>query len=332
MVLAAGYGTRLLPLTQSTPKPALPVGGAAVAARTLARLAAAGCEAAAINLHHRGERLRAVLGERLAGMPLVYSEEQEILGTLGALWPLREFWAPARALLVINGDSLCRWPLARLLRAHRRSGAAATLLFSRRADPAAFGGGVEIGAEGTVVDFGSAATAAGGGRRRVFAGAHLVETARLAGLEPRRADFVDDLYRPLVARGVRLTAVETWRRWHDLGTPERYRRAVLDWLFRGRPWRRRWVGEGARVGPGAVLRRSVVEAGASVGADVRLRDTLVLPGASVGRAARLRRCVVGFDARVPEGAEIEGQLVTPDGTAVTAGGSRVGELVFTPLG
>ena len=241
VVLAAGLGTRLRPLTGTQPKPALPVAGVPVAGRTLALLARAGCEAAAVNLHHLGDRMRAALGNSVGGMPLVYSEEREVQGTLGALWPLREFCAAADTLLVINGDSLCRWPLARLLRAHRRGAAAVTLLLSSRADPAEFGGGVGVGHDGGIVTFGGA-TGATVARRRVFAGAHVLEPRRLEGLTAGPADFISALYRPLLERGERIAGVETRRPWQDLGTAERYRRAVFEFLFRRRPWRRREPG------------------------------------------------------------------------------------------
>ncbi len=334
VVLAAGLGTRLRPLTGTTPKPALPVAGVPVAGRTLALLARAGCETAAVNLHYLGDRLRAALGDSVAGMPLVYSEELEVQGTLGALWPLRDFCAAADVLLVINGDSLCRWPLARLLRAHRKArraaGAAATLLLSRRADPAEFGGGVGVGDDGGIVTF-DAEPHPAAPRRRVFAGAHAIEPRFLEGLRQGPAGFVEDLYRPLLERGGHIAGVETGRPWHDLGTPGRYRRAVLELLFRHRPWLRRWTGGGARVAPGARLRRTAVEAGAVVESGARLSRTLVLPGARIGRGARLEDCLVGFDAKVPAGAEIAGQLITPALAGDPAGGSRVGDLAFTPL-
>ena len=96
VVLAAGLGTRLRPLTGTQPKPALPVGGIPVAGRTLALLARAGCEAAAVNLHHLGDRLRAALGDvggrHAAGL---LRRRTEVQGTLGALWPLRDFCAAA---------------------------------------------------------------------------------------------------------------------------------------------------------------------------------------------------------------------------------------------
>ena len=334
VVLAAGLGTRLRPLTETEPKPALPVAGVPVAGRTLTLLAKAGCEAAAVNLHHRGDRLVTALGDRVGGMPLVYSEEEEIQGTLGALWPLKEFCAAADLLVVINGDSLCRWPLIRLLRAHQRDGAAATLLLSSRADPARFGGGVGVDAEGGIVTF-RAGPVEEAARRLVFAGVHVFEPGRLEGLEPGFADFIGDLYEPLLERGERIAGVETRRPWHDLGTPERYRQAVLDHVFRHHPERRRWVGAGARVEEEVRLVRAVIETGAMVERGARLRRTVVLPGARIGRRAALEDCVVGFGARVPDGADIAGQLITPaggeEGGGPPAGGSRLGDLLFTPL-
>jgi len=120
LVLAAGRGERLRPLTEELAKPLLPVAGRPLAAWTLERLRRAGVDAAALNLHHRGERIRAAFGESFRGLPLVYSEEPELLGTGGALPPLRDFFAAADVALLVNGDSLCRWPLERLRLSARR--------------------------------------------------------------------------------------------------------------------------------------------------------------------------------------------------------------------
>src|SRR5258708_22735936 len=95
LVLAAGLGTRLRPLTEQIPKPLLPVRGVPILGHTLTQLADFGCEAAAVNLHYLGEPIRWRFGEAFAGMPLTWSNEPEILGTLGALHPLEEFFAPS---------------------------------------------------------------------------------------------------------------------------------------------------------------------------------------------------------------------------------------------
>jgi len=100
LVLAAGLGTRLRPLTEQRPKPLLPVCGVPILGHTLRQLADFGCEAAAVNLHYLGEPIRERFGDAHAGMSLTWSEEPEILGTLGALHPLKEFFAPADLVLV----------------------------------------------------------------------------------------------------------------------------------------------------------------------------------------------------------------------------------------
>src|SRR4051812_11891584 len=100
LVLAAGLGTRLRPLTDLVPKPLLPVTGVPLLGYTLAQLAVLGCEEVAINLHYLGEKIRQRFGPSFAGMRITYSEEPVLLGTLGAFGPLREFFAPADQVLL----------------------------------------------------------------------------------------------------------------------------------------------------------------------------------------------------------------------------------------
>ena len=182
LVLAAGHGRRLRPLTAFIPKPLLPVRGISVAAHTIDQLIALGCEAIAINLFHRGDQIRQALGESRNGVPLSYSVETELRGTLGALAPLRDFLGRAENILIVNGDSLCRWPLRSLLRRHRRSGAEATLLVSRRIDPQLFGGGVQVEDHRRILSLRPRSAAAEVHARRVFMGAHV--------LSPRLLDRV----------------------------------------------------------------------------------------------------------------------------------------------
>src|SRR6202040_4437698 len=108
LVLAAGLGTQLRPRPDDLPKPLLPVLGQPLLGLTLRRLAAAGCEAAAINLHHGAGQIRRAFGSEHAGLPLIWSEEPQPLGTLGALGPLAGLLPGADLALVVNGDSLCR--------------------------------------------------------------------------------------------------------------------------------------------------------------------------------------------------------------------------------
>lgn len=311
LVLAAGRGERLRPLTATLPKPLLPVAGRPLLAWTLERLRAAGCEAVAINLHHLGSQIRDHFGESFRGMPLVWSREPELLGTAGALPPLGAFLEPADRVLVVNGDSLCRWPLEALLAAHARRKPPATLLVHRKADPRAFGGGVAL-EEDTITAFRPGNLAYASARRHlVFAGAQVLEPGLLARIPEGPGDLVTVLYEPLLAEGAPLAAVVTERLWHDLGTPVRYLDGVLEWTFRGSNRASRVV-KGAEVDASATLRRTIVEAGAHIEADADLRGCVVMSGAKVGKGTHLIRGIVGPGAAIAAGTQAEATLFTFD--------------------
>lgn len=312
LVLAAGLGTRLRPLTLQLPKPLLPVLGEPLLAHTLRRLAALGCEATAINLHHLGEQIRASFGEAFEGMPLVYSEEPEPLGTLGAIPPLQEFLAQADLVLLVNGDSLCRWPLDRLLRHHLEAGPEATLLLASHPDPADFGGGVAIDRAGSILAFrGSDPASSGAAHRYTFAGAHVFQPKLVAGVEPGFADIVRDLYEPALKAGRRLDAIVTSRPWYDLGTPGRYLEANLEWAraARRKPAGVLYQGPGVVIGPGARVDGAVLEAGVEIEAGATIEDSLILAGARIGHGSHLRSALIGPGAVVPPDTVIERDLV-----------------------
>jgi NDP-sugar pyrophosphorylase family protein len=330
VVLAAGLGTRLRPLTAGIPKPLLPVLGRPLIAWTLERLEAAGVEAAAINLHYRGDAIAAALGDRFGAMPLVYSREPEILGTLGALAPLRDFLASAELVLLVNGDSLCRWPFEVLVAEHLRrsrgdSPPMATLLVANSVDPAAFGGGVAVDREGRIHTLlpGSRSRAedrarTDGTTRHVFLGAHVFSPSLAERARPTFSDIVRDLYEPSLAAGAAIAALQSDAPWHDVGTAARYLDAVLDWAARENPSRPRDA--------------AVIEAGATLEDDVVALRTLVLAGARIGRGSRLDRVVVGPGVEIAAGSSLAGELVTPRSWGTAGAGARDdGTAVHAPL-
>src|SRR5215472_6645770 len=127
LVLAAGLGTRLDPLTRLRAKPAVPLGDRTLIERIVAHLARQGVDQIVVNLHHRPETLTAVLGDgRQLGVRVRYSWEREILGSAGGVrraLPLLD----AETVLVVNGDTLCEFPIGPLVEAHDRSNADVTL-------------------------------------------------------------------------------------------------------------------------------------------------------------------------------------------------------------
>jgi len=336
LVLAAGRGERLRPLTDTVPKPLLPIAGEAVAAHTLERLQRAGCEAAALNLHHLGDAIRARFGGDFAGMPLEYSPESTLQGTLGALYPLREFLRQAEAVVIVNGDSHCRWPIEALVRRHLRSGAQATLLLVKRAPADELrGGGVAVDRAGRAAGFRGAilpGVPESELRRRVFGGAHVLAPGLLERVPEGPGDIISGLYQALLAEGGTIATVTTGRAWHDLGKPRRYLEAALAGGLRWGPLGRTRVAPQAQVEAGARLRRAVVEGDARIERGSLVERSLVLPGAVIGAGSRLCDTIVGFGAIVPPGTSVERRLVTPRGPQPPpAQATVVGNLVFTLL-
>lgn len=336
VVLAAGLGTRLRPLTEFEPKPLLPVGGRPLIAHTLAQLESAGCEAVALNLHHLGDRIRGRMGSEFGKMPLTYSDEPVLMGTLGALAPLRSFWKDAEVLVVINGDTLCRFPVKRLIRKHLKLGARATLLLTSRARVEEYGGGVGVDAEGRLISFRPGRAFGEVRKRRVFAGAHALSPQLIDDMPSRPLNFVPDLYVPMLEDGRTIQTVETRTRWFESGTPELYLRSVRGFT-RGR-WRprllqRSWIGAGAAVSDEAKVSKAVVEADVVVEKGASVSRSLLLPGARVTEGCVVRDAIIGFGVALPPDTSVVRHMVTPERANVSprATDSIVGGLVYSPL-
>lgn len=290
LVLAAGFGTRLRPLTEELPKPLVWIGDRPLVAHIVERLAAGGIRAAALNAHHRAADFS---GGALTALPIPVEvlHEAEILGTAGGLANAAGALGAGDAV-VWNGDILIDLEVAALLAAHRAGGAAATLAVA----PRAVGEGtVGVGAAGQVVRlrgerFGE--EAAGGD----FVGVQVVGDALRRRL-PVRGCLVGDGHLPWLREGGALATFQAPAAWDDVGTVAAYLRANVRWLERS--GRRAHVGAGAVVGVGVEVVGSVIGAGARVGGAGVLRGCVIWPGAraeaplegavvtTAGRIARL---------------------------------------------
>ncbi|HOX43970.1 MAG TPA: NDP-sugar synthase [Myxococcota bacterium] len=315
MLLAAGFGTRLRPLTLELPKPLVPVATRPLAEYGLRLLERAGARRVVVNLHHLGEQLPAALGARLGGLELVYSPEQELLGTGGGLVRARGELGGG-TVLVVNGDVLCAAELGVLLAAHRARGAAASLLVR----PLPAGSGftpLAVDGAGRLRGLGDwrpgrARAARGATRPMMFCGLYAFEPALFDFLPAAGpACVVEQGFKPMLEAGLEIAAVEERGPWFDLGTPRAYLEANLE-LLSGRlrlgqlDALAEAVARGATLSPPGVL----VEAGAELGAGVRLGPLVAVGrGARVGAGAALSRAVVWPGAEVPPGARLDGVVV-----------------------
>lgn len=299
MILAAGYGSRLWPLTIDRAKPAIPFMNRPLVGYVAEYLAGYGFRDVVVNLHHRPESVRGALGDGSRfGARFHYVEEFEILGTGGAI-------ANARALLdtdafvVVNGKIATDIDLAAALDTHRRERALATLVLRPNLARERYS---VVNTRGRLVEGFGGYPASVDDSARVIAAPPMFTGIQV--LDPRIFDYiplgdkgqaifshtVTDTYIPAIERGERVVAHVAGGYWHELSTVRRYLETSVELMKR--------EGREVELGPG-----SKIDAGASVEESVLWEDVHVEEG------ARVRRCVLGAGVRVSSGEVFENVAV-----------------------
>lgn len=297
-VLAAGLGTRLRPLTETWPKPAVPLLGSPLLRRTFAVLSRAGVDRVALNTHHLPEVMERVAREEGArrGLAVTTVHEPIIQGTGGGLRGLQRARPDDDVVIAWNGDILFAPGLAPLLAEHRTSGAAATMVLLPMPSGGSYGV-VEIDAGGRVRRIGRPGPGPlPGCSAWHFSGVHLLSPRVFEAMAPEGPEDINhDVYPRLFGEGgVRGVVVDA--PWSDLGSPATYLETQSDLLLgrvpdplgpesplAGRGGTGPLVEPGARVHPTATLAPDVfVAAGVEVPAGAHVRRTALLPGAVVG--------------------------------------------------
>jgi mannose-1-phosphate guanylyltransferase len=275
MVLAAGLGTRLKPLTELRAKALVHVGDRPVLTHVLDQLWAAGAPRITINTHHRARDLEAYAASQRNEVLL--SNEPELLGTAGGVSQAEDLLG-AGDVLVWNADILAAVDIVALVRAHGagaarpRANASATLLVR----PLAAGqGNVGYDSRGTIVRLRreSVGNEAHGGE---FVGVHILGEALRRAL-PARGCLVGDVYIPALKAGATLGAHPFEGAFFDVGTLGGYLEANRAWLAARAV--SSWTADGARVPSGIVLEESVVGAGATLSGHGRVVRAVIWPGA-----------------------------------------------------
>jgi NDP-sugar pyrophosphorylase family protein len=228
MILAAGLGTRLRPLTNVMPKPLLPVAGTPLIVWNLLLLKRHRFQEVIINLHHLGPMIEQALGDGARfGLRLQYSHEAVILGTGGGIKQVEAFFN-GEPFLVLNGDTLFELNLDALMAFHRERDAAATLVL--REDPEATRWGlVEVGPDRQVKTITGRGLPPGADvEPRMFAGIHILHPRLLRAVPHGKESSIIDAYVRGLHEGERIVGYDLVGYWSDVGTPERYAQVEQD--------------------------------------------------------------------------------------------------------
>jgi mannose-1-phosphate guanylyltransferase len=332
LLLAGGEGTRLRPLTLTTPKPVMPLAGRPFLTFMLDWARAHGVSEAILSCGFMSEAVRRVVGDIYEGMRLRYVVEEEPLGTAGPVRLALDEGLLEERLLVLNGDVLSDIDLSAELAEHLRSGASVTLALYAVDDTAGYGV-VPTDANGRVEAF-LEKTEAELPTNRINAGAYVIERDVVEGIAPGRAvSFEREVFPSLVGHGLHGHLAGGY--WIDIGTPERYLEATWD-LLAGRLESRlperdetgSLVYEGSLVAGAHVGPQSVVGRHCSVGTDARVERSVLHDRVVVGADAAVIEAVLAEGSRVGERATVEGGAMVGAGAtigdkAVIGAGARV---------
>lgn len=296
MVLCAGFGTRLRPLTFERAKPAVPLLGRPLVAWSLDRIQKLGLPAVTINTHWLPETMEdaATNAANALGLAVSVSHEDTVLGTGGGVWQARERGLVARdkPLLVMNGDVFFDVDLSKVLAAHESSGAAATMVL--RPMPAGAGyNPIAVDETGRILrirDY--SVKAASTGAPFLFTGVHILSPEALDLLPEGESDIIDSVYGPLLGKGALVRSVVEPGRWLDLGNPLGYLEAHLELAPEG------LFDPTAEVASTANVVRSTVGAGVVIEAGARVIDCVLWPNVRVAAGERLSRVIVTKSERV----------------------------------
>lgn len=313
LILAAGLGTRLWPLTEDRTKAAIPFHNRPLINYSVEYLAANGIHDIIVNLHHQPDSIRRALGDGSKfGVRINYSFEPEILGTSGALNPIRE-----RLLdddfLVMNGKIITNIDLVQAIQEHRRHDAIATLVLRENRARERFSI-VEADDRGRITRFAGfpevaeSQTAGAEASGNPLTGSAAIETAPLMFtgvqvLSPRIFQYVPpkgfshstvDVFPRAIAAGEAVVAHSSKGEWYEMSTLGRYLEASL-----------RLMTGSSESGAGSLI----VGANCVINSGATLERSVVWDNVTIAAGARVRDCVLGEGVRIPPNALIDRAVV-----------------------
>ena len=304
MILAAGYGTRLWPLTQDRTKPAIPFLGRPLVGYVAEYLAGYGFNDVVVNLHHQPDSVREALGDGSRfGVHLHYVEEKEILGTSGALDNARHL-LEGETFIVINGKIITDISLSEALDTHRRTRALATLIL--RPNPLrerfsivhtqyglveGFGGMPESHQASDNVGDDSTHRSQASASPLMFTGIQILDP-RIFSYIPRRvfSHSTTDVYPQAIAAGERIAAHVAEGMWYELSTIKRYLDISLALMAQ--------EGRDVEAGEGSV-----------VATCAHVSESILWENVRVDEGARVHRAVLGDGVHVEAGEKVENAAV-----------------------
>lgn len=325
MILAAGYGTRLRPITYTIPKPIVPLCGRPLMAWAVESLLGAGIGDFVVNLHHLPEPIERYLRDAYAGQArFEFSYEAEILGTGGGVRRVRPLLESEDEFFLVNGDTI-QFPPYDLLRSLRRERDALAALTLRHPPPGDRFTPVWFEND-LVTGFGQ-----GTGEPLMFSGTHLI-SSRIFDYLPNKefSGIVDEVYQPLIESGAdRVAGVVDDGPWFDIGTPLRYMtasRALLTLTVDGAlppAHGTRVAGDSLAHDTASLLgtiERSIIGANSVI--EGELRGSVLWDDCRIAAGVVLDTCIVAHGVEIAEPVTLRNAVISRDDDAIPRQGDH----------
>lgn len=345
VIMAGGQGSRLRPLTCNRPKPLVPVCNRPVMEYTIDLLRRHRIRTCLVTLHYLADEVMAYFGNGSEWeMRLLYSVEEEPLGTAGSIKRISEYLN--ETFLVTSGDALTDFDLTAAVEFHRQKQAQVTMVLTRVPNPLEFGI-VVTEEDGRITRFLEKPSWGEVVSDTINTGIYILEPGVLERMEPRRPyDFSTELFPAMLDEGVPMYGYVAEGYWCDIGNLDQYRQAQID-MLEGRvgfspPGQQLgpgiWVGPGTQLDPGARLKAPLlVGRNCRIRRDARLSDyTVVGDNCIVEEGASLERAILWPNTYAGRKSRVFGSAlcrnVTLQSHATVAEGAVVGDSVFVGRG
>ena len=323
VVLVGGEGTRLRPITETMPKPLVPLVDRPSLDHVLDHLAGHGVHEVVLSSSYLEETFQAFIQARRGDPSITWITETEPLGTGGAILNALEAFDTDDPFFALNGDILTDLDLSEMLARHRDRGAVATIALTSVEDARPYGL-VPMDADGRVLEFREKPSELMPGD--INAGTYVLDPAALEGwTRGENVSIERQIFPALIAAGRLLSGFPSEAYWMDLGTPQAYLQAQFD-LLDGRVDGHRsypspFVDAGGRIEQGATVNEHVVVGpGATIETGARVSDSVLHERAVVEPDSVVERSILGSGSRVMRGASVR-DSVLGEGAVVGAGAS-----------
>lgn len=345
MIMAAGVGSRLDPLTQNTPKPLIPMANKPIMELILNHLKEFGVKDVIANTHYLADKIHETFENKNLGINFNYLYEQELSGTAGGVKKCENFFTPGETFIVMSGDSLTDVDLEALVKKHKESGAIATMALREvPMQEVSHFGVVVTNEDGKITEFQEKPSIQEAKSNLVNTGIYVFET-KVFDYIPANTfyDFAKNVFPALMENNELLCGYKINRYWNDIGTLNQYRLSSYD-LFTDKitispdykQFQNGWIAHNAIISPNAVLEGNIIMGHNSIASSkvkfygnsiigdnciieegAIIRNAIIWNNVTVKRNAIVDGCIIANNSEIGENSTILPGCVIADGCKIS---------------